>query len=90
MKFTKVIKSSTDPKDLAELHANEHLRNWEVKVWSAFNDLENDLVLEFRLDDLRPFMAKLQKEVETFAESLDPKIKAEIARLLTERQNRYK
>ena len=88
MKFTKVATKS--PKDLAELMSNDYLRTFETKVWSAFNDLEDDLVMEFKLDTLRPFMAKLQKEVEAFAESLDPKIKAEIARLLEERQSKYK
>jgi len=89
MKFTKVIKAS-DPKDLAELMSNDYLRTFETKVWSAFNDLEDDLVMEFKLDDLRPFMSKLQKEVEAFAESLDPKIKAEIIKLLEDRQNKFK
>ena len=46
--------------------------------------------MEFKLDDLRPFMEKLQKEVQEFAESLDPKVKAEITRLLTERKDKYK
>ena len=92
MKFTKIIKADFQklPQDIAEIYANEHLRNFETKVWSAFNDLEDDLVMEFKLDSLRPFMEKLQKEVETFAESLDPKIKAEITKQLEERQNRYK
>ena len=88
MKFIKVVAKS--PKDLAELMSNDYLRTFETKVWSAFNDLEDDLVMEFKLDSLRPFMAKLQKEVEAFAESLDPKIKAEIAKQLEERQNRLK
>ena len=86
MKFKKLAKTV---EELAELNANEHLRNFETVVWSAFNDLEDNLVMEFKLDTLRPFMQKLQKEVETFAESLDPKIKAEITKQLQERQNRY-
>lgn len=87
MKFKKLAKTA---EELAELNANEHLRTFETAIWSAFNDLEDNLVMEFKLDTLRPFMQKLQKEVETFAESLDPKIKAEIAKQLQERQNRYK
>jgi len=87
MKFKKLAKTA---EELAELNANEHLRTFETAVWSAFNDLEDNLVMEFKLDTLRPFMQKLQKEVETFAESLDPKIKAEITKQLQERQNRYK
>lgn len=87
MKFKKLAKTV---EELAELNANEHLRNFETSVWSAFNDLEDNLVMEFKLDTLRPFMQKLQKEVETFAESLDPKIKAEITKQLQERQNKYK
>lgn len=88
MKFTKVATKS--PKDLAEQLSNKYLRIFETKVWSAFNDLEDNLVMNFRLDSLRPFMQKIQKEVEDFTESLDPKIKAEIEKLLTERQNKYK
>ena len=87
MKFKKLAKTA---EELAELNANEHLRTFETAVWSAFNDLEDNLVMEFKLDTLRPFMQKLQKEVETFTESLDPKIKAEITKQLQERQNRYK
>ena len=87
MKFKKLAKTA---EELVELNANEHLRTFETAVWSAFNDLEDNLVMEFKLDTLRPFMQKLQKEVETFAESLDPKIKAEITKQLQERQNRYK
>lgn len=87
MKFKKLAKTA---EELAELNANEYLRTFETAVWSAFNDLEDNLVMEFKLDTLRPFMQKLQKEVETFAESLDPKIKAEIAKQLQERQNKYK
>lgn len=87
MKFKKLAKTA---EELAELNANEHLRNFETAVWSAFNDLEDNLVMEFKLDTLRPFMQKLQKEVETFAESLDPKIKSEITKQLQQRQNRYK
>lgn len=87
MKFKKLAKTA---EELAELNANEHLRTFETAVWSAFNDLEDNLVMEFKLDTLRPFMQKLQKEVETFVESLDPKIKAEITKQLQERQNRYK
>lgn len=87
MKFKKLAKTA---EELAELNANEYLRNFETAVWSAFNDLEDNLVMEFKLDTLRPFMQKLQKEVETFTESLDPKIKAEITKQLQERQNRYK
>lgn len=87
MKFKKLAKTA---EELAELNANEHLRTFETAVWSAFNDLEDNLVMEFKLDTLRPFMQKLQKEVEKFAESLDPKIKAEITKQLQERQNRYK
>lgn len=87
MKFKKLAKTA---EELAELNANEHLRTFETAVWSAFNDLEDNLVMEFKLDTLRPFMQKLQKEVETFAESLDPKIKAEITKQLQERQNKYK
>lgn len=87
MKFKKLAKTA---EELAELNANEYLRTFETAVWSAFNDLEDNLVMEFKLDTLRPFMQKLQKEVETFAESLDPKIKAEITKQLQERQNRYK
>lgn len=92
MKFTKLVKAEfkRTPKDLAELYSNEHLRNFEVAVRSAFNDLEDSLVMEFKLDTLRPFMEKLQKEVEAYTESLDPKIKSEIAKQLEERQNRYK
>lgn len=92
MKFTKIVKADFQklPQDIAEIYANEHLRDFETKVWSAFNDLENDLVMEFKLDGLRPFMEKLQKEVQKFAESLDPKVKAEITRLLTERKDKYK
>lgn len=88
MKFIKVATKS--PKDLAELMSNDYLRTFETKVWSAFNDLEDDLVMEFKLDSLRPFMAKLQKEVQEFTESLDPKVKAEITRLLIERKDKYK
>lgn len=87
MRFKKLAKTA---EELAELNANEHLRTFETAVWSAFNDLEDNLVMEFKLDTLRPFMQKLQKEVETFVESLDPKIKAEITKQLQERQNRYK
>lgn len=87
MRFKKLAKTA---EELAELNANEHLRTFETAVWSAFNDLEDNLVMEFKLDTLRPFMQKLQKEVETFAESLDPKIKAEITKQLQERQNKYK
>ena len=87
MKFKKLAKTA---EELAELNANEYLRTFETAVWSAFNDLEDNLVMEFKLDTLRPFMQKLQKEVETFTESLDPKIKAEITKQLQERQNRYK
>ena len=87
MKFKKLAKTA---EELAELNANEHLRTFETAVWSAFNDLEDNLVMEYKLDTVRPFMQKLQKEVEKFAESLDPKIKAEIAKQLQERQNRYK
>lgn len=87
MKFKKLAKTA---EELAELNANEYLRTFETAVWSAFNDLEDNLVMEFKLDTLRPFMQKLQKEVETFVESLDPKIKAEITKQLQERQNRYK
>ena len=87
MKFKKLAKTA---EELAELNANEHLRTFETAVWSAFNDLEDNLVMEFKLDTLRPFMQKLQKEVEQFAESLDPKIKAEITKQLQERQNKYK
>lgn len=87
MKFVKLAKTA---EELAELNANEHLRTFETAVWSAFNNLEDNLVMEFKLDTLRPFMQKLQKEVETFAESLDPKIKAEITKQLQERQNKYK
>ena len=87
MKFKKLAKTA---EELAELNANEYLRTFETAVWSAFNNLEDNLVMEFKLDTLRPFMQKLQKEVETFAESLDPKIKAEITKQLQERQNRYK
>ena len=92
MNFKKLVKAqdSTDPKLLAALHSNKYLRDFEVSVWSAFNDLESNLVFEFKLDNLRPFMEKLQKEVDDYIGSLDPKIKKEIARLLKERQNRYK
>jgi hypothetical protein len=89
MKFKKVIQAN-EPKDLAEQLSNKYLRTFETKVWSAFNDLEDNLVMNFRLDSLRPFMQKIQKEVEDFTESLDPRIKEEITRLLTERQNKYR
>lgn len=87
MKFIKLAKTA---QDLAELNANEHLRTFETKVWSAFNQLEDDLVMEFKLDSIRPFMEHLMDEVQSFTESLDPKIKAEIAKQLSERQNRFK
>lgn len=92
MKFTKLIKADFErtPEDLAELNSNEHLRNFETKVWSAFNQLEDDLVIEFKLDSIRPFMEKTLDELQAYVESLDPKIKAEIAKQLEERQNRYK
>lgn len=92
MKFTKLVKADFErtPQDLAELNANEHLRTFETKVWSAFNQLEDDLVMEFKLDSIRPFMEHLMDEVQSFTESLDPKIKAEIVKQLEERQNRYK
>lgn len=87
MKFIKLAKTA---QDLAKLNANEYLRTFETKVWSAFNQLEDDLVMEFKLDSIRPFMEHLMDEVQSFTESLDPKIKAEIAKQLEERQNRYK
>ena len=87
MKFVKIAKTA---QDIAELNSNEHLRNFETKVWSAFNDLEDDLVMEFKLDSLRPFMEKTLDELQAYVESLDPKIKAEIVKQLEERQNRYK
>ena len=89
MIFIIIIKAA-ESKDLAEQLSNEYLRTFETSVWSAFNDLEDNLVMEFKLDTLRPFMQKLQKEVETFVESLDPKIKEEITKLLEERQNKFK
>ena len=87
MKFIKLAKTA---QDIAELNSNEHLRNFETKVWSAFNDLEDDLVMEFKLDSLRPFMEKTLDELQAYVEGLDPKIKAEITKQLEERQNRYK
>ena len=92
MKFQKLVKADFErtPQDLAELGSNNYLRTFETKVWSAFNQLEDDLVMEFKLDSLRPFMEKTLDELQSYVESLDPKIKAEITKQLKERQNRYK
>lgn len=92
MKFTKLIKADFErtPQDLAELGSNEYLRTFETKVWSAFNQLEDDLVMEFKLDSIRPFMEKTLNELQAYIEGLDPKIKAEIAKQLEKRQNKFK
>lgn len=92
MKFTKIIKADFErtPKDLVELNSNDYLRTFETKVWSAFNQLEDDLVMEFKLDSIRPFMEKTLNELQNYVEGLDPKIKAEISKQLEQRQNKFK